>query len=171
MWQWLNTNAGSVQSISAVLVFIAAAIYTYFTYQMFNKMREANLNQAEQTRLLSQNIRGSTYQSILESAAAINRTIIAYPELSKLGESLSYGGYDNGKENIREAWTITMALDLYENVFFQQEQGNVPKELWNKWKEHIQEVMKNDEVKKQWAKSKKIYYAKFVAEVDKLNQK
>ena len=114
-----------------------------------------------QLRQMEKSIRGNTYQSLIEEAASINRIFVDNPQLAELWGSVKYVGAKGDPNEIRKNWVITMIMDFYENMYFQYEQGNIPKEIWERWRRHIINVFKNTEVRDQWDKAKDVYYEPF----------
>lgn len=110
---------------------------------------------------MEKSIRGSTYQSMIEGASSINQIFIENPKLADLWGSFKYVGTKGNNKKIRQAWIITMMMDFYENMYFQHEQGNIPEEIWQRWKLHIINVFKVTKVKKQWNNAKVVYYKPF----------
>ena len=120
-----------------------------------------------QLKQVERSIRGSTYQSMIEEAFTINRIFVDNPDLAELWGSVEYVGVKGDPKEIKQAWIITMMMDFYENFYFQHEQGNIPEEIWKRWKRHILNVFKNSKVKQQWSKAKDVYYKPFREFIDK----
>jgi len=121
----------------------------------------------KQLRQMEKSIRGNTYQSMIEEAASINRIFVDNPELAELWSTVKYVGVKGNPNEIKQAWVITIMMDFYENMYFQYEQGNIPKEIWERWRRHIINVFKNTKVREQWDKAKDVYYKPFREFIDK----
>ncbi len=121
----------------------------------------------KQLKQMEKSIRGNTYQSMIEEAASINRIFVGNPELAELWGRVKYVGTEGDPKEIQQAWVITMIMDFYENMYFQYEQSNVPREIWERWRRHIINVFKNTKVREQWDKAKDVYYKPFREFIDK----
>jgi hypothetical protein len=165
---FLNENAGTIQAGLAMLVAMATVLYTVITSMMFREMGRTNKHQVEQIHLLERSMRGTTYQSLIEGASAINQIFVARPELASLWQPLDYVGTNGPFQRVSEAWVVTMMMDFYENMFFQHEQGNVPEPIWKRWETHIGNVFRQTKVREHWAKARSVYYTGFQQFVDGL---
>jgi hypothetical protein len=119
-----------------------------------------------QLKQVERSIRGSTYQSVIDEASLINRIFVDNPDLADLWGSVKYVGVKGEPKEVRQAWIITMMMDFYENMYFQHEQGNIPEEIWERWKRHIIKVFSNTKVQEQWGKAKDVYYKSFREFID-----
>lgn len=120
-----------------------------------------------QLKQVERSIRGSTYQSMIQETSTINRIFVDNPDLAELWGSVEYVSVKGEPKEVKQAWVITMMMDFYENLYFQHEQGNIPEEIWERWKRHILNVFKNSKAKQQWSKAKDVYYKAFREFIDK----
>jgi len=102
-----------------------------------------------QIKQVERSIRGSTYQSMIDKASVINRIFVDNPDLADLWGSVKYVGVKGESKEVRQAWIIKMITDFYENMYFQHEQGNIPEEIWERWRRHIINVFRNTKVQEQ----------------------
>jgi len=147
----MNTEGiALIISCLTLVVFVVSVVFIY-----------------KQLRQMEKSIRGNTYQSMIEEAASINRIFVDNPELAELWSTVKYVGVKGNPNEIKQAWVITIMMDFYENMYFQYEQGNIPKEIWERWRRHIINVFKNTKVREQWDKAKDVYYKPFREFIDK----
>ncbi len=114
-----------------------------------------------QLKINEKSTMGNTYQSMRQEGFAINRIFVDNPELGELWGDVEYVGSKGDLIEIRKAWVITMILDYYENLFFQNEQGILPAEAWERWRKHIINVFKKAKIQDQWNRAKIVYYKPF----------
>lgn len=119
-----------------------------------------------QLRQVERSIRGNTYQSMMEEAAAISCIFVDNPQLADLWTGIEHVGTKGQPKKVKQTWVMTMMMDFYENMYFHYEQGNIPEEIWKRWERHIISVFRDTKVKKQWSKAKSAYYKAFREFID-----
>jgi len=92
---------------------------------------------------------------------------MSYPDLPVFYENWSYDSNTMKGITARQAeWAALMALDFWENLFYQQEHGILPQPLWNHWRADIVRAAKLSGFQSFWGSVKSRYYDNFVKFVD-----
>jgi hypothetical protein len=121
-----------------------------------------------QLRQVDKSIRGSTYQTLIYDGSRISGILVEHPELADVFEGVEYVGSVGDLKTVQQAWIITMALDHYENIYFQHEQGLMPDVMWDRWERHLTTVFTTTpRIQEQWEKAKGVYYRPFREFIDR----
>lgn len=123
-----------------------------------------------QIRINNKVVRGQAYQSITNSANDFARFSMSNADLLEFFRSWSYNPSTMKNLTDEQArWAATMALDFWENLYYQQEQGMLPKPLWDHWKSNMEWSAKLPGFHSYWDPIKSHYYKKFTQFVDSIS--
>lgn len=149
---------GGTWSLQNIIMAVSAALIFGSLLAVFIQIHKA-----------SKVARSQVYQNITDSAGNFARFTMSYPDLLEFFKTFSYN--PNTMKNItteQAFWAALMALDFWENLFYQHEQGMLPEPLWEHRRIDIKRATKASGFHEYWDVVKSHYYKEFREFIDQL---
>lgn len=129
----------------------AAILTAIFTGVMAAAVIAGVLVARSQLRKMVEASRSQACSSLTDALLALDKLIIMRPDLEQLLHNVS----PTGDDAIKQKWLVSWYLDLYEDVYFEREQGVIVDELWQGWENEIRDTCKRPGFKEQYPNLKK----------------
>ena len=130
----------------------------------------------EQTRILTDTIYSSTFQSLYDAEAHINELMMMYPEASRILMNQVPQGVESEKSlsdaqiepAIRERvrWLGTALLDFFEHIWTQAQKRGLPEDTWESWEEYMGKIISETRLRLVWLTERGYYSSGFRVFVD-----
>ena len=121
-----------------------------------------NILLQRQTKELSQRVRSSTYQNIVNHYVDINKTLAIDSGIAEAYDSFGDSKiiFSQEKERKRE-WLAWWLLNHYENAYMQFQLGVLPKYMWNGIENDCVSQIKKPYISNLWESSKQLFSDEF----------
>lgn len=163
-----------VDDIATWLIGGATAALALFTYYVYRSTQNAA---SKNELLLNQNIRTSTYQSLVQGIMGLEQELLrdpshltvfgpyAYPPIYRPGRIRE----TNGKEIDRVIMTCVIAIDYFHLLHSQKIANSLSPIIWGQWASHYLILLRDGTYLRQvWDLVKNDYNNEFVNEIDQL---
>jgi hypothetical protein len=166
-----------IQALVLPITIYLLAVQTRAMRQQTTALVIQSKEMTEQTRVFTDTIYSTTFQSLYDAEAHIGELMMSYPEASRFLMSQTPSQSAEGEKSLsdvqidpaqreRVSWLGTAMLDFFEHVWTQAQKRGLPQDTWESWEEYMGKMISETRLRLVWQAERGYYSPGFRRFVD-----
>ncbi len=165
-----------IQALVLPITIYLLAVQTRAMRQQTTALLIQSKEMTEQTRVFTDTIYSTTFQSLYDAEARIGELMMTYPEASRILMNQVQQGIGGEKSlsdvqmdpALREhvSWLGTAMLDFFEHIWTQAQKRGLPEDTWESWEEYMGKMISETHLRLVWQAERGYYSPGFRCFVD-----
>ena len=120
-----NNRFTAGANVFTIVMSIATVVMLVFLWIQIDELKNAT--------------QANTAQAIAETILDFDRMFVENPERAEVWGNDTIYYNQNDMLETQKNWTVIMAIDFYENLYFQYKKNTLDEDLWGGWQTHIKD--------------------------------